>query len=200
VSALRVIGVDPGFANIGLCVIDVFPVGCPILVATKLIVTKPGKGKGGNQDDEKRRLEVIEDAIIAFLDEHEPDVLAMEEPGRGLMRRKRCRCRGGGMEWVSNPATVRTSCLMWGSVHGVCRDRGIYCVKVGSQEIKKTLCDRKNASKADVIAEVKSRFPAYKNWPTTKKIEHVADAVGAAVTSFTYPAIMVMLRKLRTGT
>lgn len=195
-SKLRIVGVDPGFANVGLCVVDILDVGGSVIVATKLVVTKPSSTKTGKLEDEQRRLEEIEDAVISLLNDYEPDVLAMEEPGKCLMRRPNRITKKP--EWVTNPSLLRTSCLMWGAVHGICRARGIYCVKVGSQEIKKTLCGKKNASKEDVIKAVKSKYPSYTDWPTTKKVEHVADAVGAAVASFSKPAVMVMTRKLRT--
>ena len=79
----------------------------------------------------------------------------------------------------------------------ICRAQGIYCVSVGSQAIKKTMCDKKNASKAEVIEAVKAKFPTFSGWPKTKKVEHVADACGAALTSMSDPLVITMLRKLR---
>jgi len=194
VSSFRIVGVDPGFANLGFCAIDLFSVGGSSLVDTKLVTTSPEKGKSKNISDELRRLAEIEDAFKLFLDEHKPDVLAMEEPGKCLMRRPNPITRKP--EWVTNSSTLRTSCMMWGAIHGICRDRGIYCIKVGAQQIKKTLCNKKNASKDEVVAAVKARYPAYKGWPKSKKVEHVADAVGAAVVSFIDPVVMTMLRRL----
>ncbi len=192
-GVLRIVGVDPGFANVGFAIIDLFAIGGSDLVATKLVTTAPSKKKITQNQDEKQRLEEIEDAFIAFIDEHNPDVMVTEEPGKCLMKRN----IGGKWVWQTNPKLLRTSCLMWGSIHGVCRGRGIYAISVGSQAIKKTLCNKKNASKPEVIAAVKSKFPGYTKWPKTKKVEHVADAAGAAITGFTDPAVMVMLKKLR---
>jgi Holliday junction resolvasome RuvABC endonuclease subunit len=194
-DVLRLVSADPGFANIGFAIVDLLAIGGADLVATKLVTTTPSKKKITQHEDEKQRLEEIEDAFIAFIDEHNPTVMVTEEPGKCLMRRN----IGGKVQWQTNPKLLRTSCLMWGSIHGICRSRGIYCVSVGSQAIKKTLCNKKNASKADVIAAVKSRFPGYTKWPKSKKVEHVADAVGAAITGFTDPAVMVMLKRLRSS-
>ena len=189
-SRIRIVGVDPGFANLGLCIVDLFPLGGSDLIATQLITTSPEKGKSKNIDDEIRRLCEIEDLFLGFIDQHQPDVLAMEEPGKCLMMR--------AGKWATNPSLLRTSCLSWGAIHGICRTKGIYCLKVGAQEIKKTLCNSKKASKADVISAAQSKYPAFTDWPKSKKVEHVADAVGAAVTSFSDPVVMVMTRKLRT--
>ncbi len=189
-SKLRILGVDPGFANVGLSIVDLFAVGGSDLVATKLVVTSPTKGQAKKLGDEMRRLSEIEDAVISFIDEYQPDILSTEEPGKCLMRR--------AGKWATNPSLLRTSCLMWGALHGVCRARGIYTLMVGSKDIKLAMCNKKGASKEEVIAAVKAMYPAYNAWPTTKKVEHVADAVGAAVTGFTDPVVMVMARKLRT--
>lgn len=188
---LRVVGIDPGFANIGLVAVDLYAMGGCDMVDTRLVTTAPSKKKIAQRVDEKRRLEEIEDAFLSFIEGKNIEVMAMEEPGKCLMKRQG--------KWVTNPATLRTSCLMWGAVHGICRSQGIYCIEVGSQDIKKVVCGKKNASKAEVIEAVKNEFPAYKDWPTSKKIEHVTDAAGAVLASMRDPVVMTMLRKLRTA-
>jgi Holliday junction resolvasome RuvABC endonuclease subunit len=187
-SKLRIGGCDPGFANLAFSALDLFPVGASTLLATQLVVTSKGKGKFRLIDDEIRRLCEIEDALIKFLDEWEPHVWAMEEPGKCLMKRQG--------QWATNPSLLRTSCLMWGSVSGICRARGIYVCQYGSQAIKKAICGSNKASKADMEKAVKGLYGSYKGWATSKKIEHEVDAVGAAVTSFKTPFVMALLRKL----
>jgi Holliday junction resolvasome RuvABC endonuclease subunit len=189
-SKLRIGGGDPGFANMGFSVVDLFSIGASDLLATQLVVTKKGKGKIRKIEDELRRIREIEDEFIAFLDEWQPDVWAMEEPGKCLMRR--------GGKWVTNPSNLRTVCLMWGSISGICRARGIYVVQYTSQAIKKAICGSIKASKADMEKEIKKLYPTYKGWATSKKIEHEVDAVGAAVTAFKEPFVMTLLRKLET--
>jgi len=192
-SKIRIGGCDPGFANAAFSVLDLFPVGASTLLGTRLVVTSKGKGKFRLIDDELRRLREIEDALIAFLDEWHPDVWAMEEPGKCLMRRPG---GGGKTEWATNPSLLRTSCLMWGSVSGICRSRGIYVVQYGSQAIKKAICGSNKASKTDMEKEIKRRYGGYKGWATSKKIEHEVDSVGAAVTAFREPFVMTLLRSL----
>lgn len=189
-SKLRILGVDPGFANVGFCIVDILPMGGSELVATKLVTTSPEKGKSKNINDEIRRLALIEDAALELVDKYSPDIMVTEEPGKCLMRRNG--------KWATNPSLLRTSCLMWGSIHGLCRAKGIYTLKVGSKDIKFAMCGKKNASKEEVITAAKLRYPSYSDWPTTKKVEHVADAVGAAITGLTDPVVMVMTKRLRT--
>lgn len=193
-SKIRIMGVDPGFANIGFAALDLFVDGRSELLSTGLVITKPGKGKVKQIEDEIRRLHEIEDAFLLFLAEWKPDVVAIEEPGKCLMRRV---IRGKSM-WQTNPTLLRTSCLMWGAISGICRARGIYIVKYGSQEIKKAICGSHKASKTDMEKEIKeNRYPSYSGWATTQRVEHEVDAVGAGVTSFKEPFVMSLLRNLQ---
>jgi len=187
-SKLRIGGGDPGFANVGFSMVDLFPVGASDLLAVKSVTTEKGKGKIKLIDDELRRIHEIEDDFIAFIDEWQPDVWAMEEPGKCLMMREG--------KWQTNPSLLRTSCLMWGAVSGICRARGIYIVKYTSQEIKKAICSSNKASKLEMEKAIKALYPTFKGWPTTKKVEHVVDAVGAAVTAFKEPFVMTLMRSL----
>lgn len=187
-SKLRIGCCDPGFANLGFGTVDLYPIGASEITAVRLVTTKKGKGKIKLIDDELRRLHEIEDTLIEYLDEWKPDVWAMEEPGKCLMRRQG--------KWQTNPSLLRTSCLAWGSISGICRARGIYVVKYTSQEIKKAVCGSNKASKADMEKEIKKRYPTFDGWPTTKKVEHVVDAVGAAITAFKEPFVMTLMRSL----
>ena len=192
-SKVRIGGGDPGFANIGFSCVDLFPVGASDLLDVKLVTTKKSTAKVRLIEDELRRIREIEDEFIEFIDKWQPDVWAMEEPGKALMPK---RGGGPGPRFSVNPKTLRTQCLMWGSISGICRSRGIYVVQYTSQAIKKTICSSNKASKTDMEKAVKLLYPTFKGWPTTKKVEHVVDAVGAAVTAFKEPFVMTLLRAL----
>ena len=190
-SSLRLVGVDPGFAHVAFSIVDRFTVGGSVIVDTRLVVTKVSTKKIDKIDDEINRLQEIEEAWKEFLDLHKPAVAVFEEPGKCLMMRQG--------KWQTNPALLRTACLAWGALHGICRSKNIYVVSVGSQEIKKALTGKGSASKEEVIKAVKSRYPAYDGWPKSKKIEHVTDSVGAIVAGFNDPAVMVMMQQLQTA-
>lgn len=187
-SKLRIGGGDPGFANIGFAMLDLFSVGASTLLATRLVTTKKSTSKVRVIEDELRRIREIEDAFIEFIEEWSPDIWAMEEPGKCLMKR--------GGKWVTNPSSLRTSCLMWGAISGICRGRGIYIVQYTSQSIKKTICGSNKASKLDMQKEIKSRYGDYTGWTQSKKVEHEVDAVGAAISAFKEPFVMALMRKL----
>jgi crossover junction endodeoxyribonuclease RuvC len=69
---VRVLGIDPGLTRCGLGVVDSAPGRKVRLVAVGVARSAPG-------DPLSTRLLQIDDAIQAWLDEHEPDALAVEE-------------------------------------------------------------------------------------------------------------------------
>ncbi|MFF5790919.1 crossover junction endodeoxyribonuclease RuvC [Paeniglutamicibacter sp. NPDC012692] len=69
--ALRVVGVDPGLTRCGLAVVDVEPNRRATLIDVKVIGTEAGTPLD-------QRLLVIADGIDAWLDQHKPDVVALE--------------------------------------------------------------------------------------------------------------------------
>ncbi|WP_431709385.1 crossover junction endodeoxyribonuclease RuvC [Glutamicibacter uratoxydans] len=68
---LRVVGVDPGLTRCGLAVVDVEPNRKVSLIDASVAGTPPGTPLD-------RRLLTISEAIDAWLDLHQPDVLAIE--------------------------------------------------------------------------------------------------------------------------
>lgn len=193
-SILRFVGVDPGFANVGFCIVDLYGVGSMDLVDTRLVTTKRDKK---HYDDEQRRLLFIEDAFIEFIDGRDVEVCAIEAPSAGLMPGRK-HAVTGKKSWAVNPTTVRQTSLVWGGIHGLCRNRGIHCVKAELGQIKQQLTGKKKASKQDVIDAIQKKFPSYTGWPKSKKVEHVADAVGSVMVALNDPVVMIMMRRLKT--
>lgn len=191
-DCLRIVGVDPGFANVGFAIVDVSASGELTMVDTRLVTTKPDKK---HYSDEQRRLELVEDAFREFITGADVEVCSIEAPSAGLMPGRK-NAATGKKGWSVNPTTVRQTSLVWGGIHGICRDRGIHCVRVELGDIKRELTGKKGASKKDVTSAVKERFPDYDGFPTTKKVEHVADAVGTIVVSLNDPIVQVLLRQL----
>jgi crossover junction endodeoxyribonuclease RuvC len=68
---MRVLGVDPGLTRCGLGVVDGRPGAPPRLVAVDVVRTPADHGIG-------TRLVAIESAVQDFIDEHDPDVVAVE--------------------------------------------------------------------------------------------------------------------------
>jgi crossover junction endodeoxyribonuclease RuvC len=68
---VRVMGVDPGLTRCGLGVVDGVPGKPPTLVAVGVIRTGPG-------DDIATRLLVVQTEVERWLDEYQPDTVAVE--------------------------------------------------------------------------------------------------------------------------
>jgi Holliday junction resolvasome RuvABC endonuclease subunit len=172
---VKIIGVDPGFAHLGFAAVELHhPAGADLLDVL-LIETKPSakKQRLAVADDESRRLSDIEDAAILFLDKHQPELVVIEDP-----------------PWGKNAKAVRVCALMWGALHGICRARGVFVLNIGAQLIKKVVAGKNTASKEDVYAAVKATFPHFKGWPQKAAVEHVADAVGAALAIRKHPLVI----------
>ena len=69
--SLRVVGVDPGLTRCGLAVVDVEPNRRATLIDVSVVGTPAGTPLD-------QRLLAIADGIDAWLDEHKPDVVALE--------------------------------------------------------------------------------------------------------------------------
>lgn len=179
---MRIVGIDPGFANLGLAAIELHQPAGSTLLGIKLVRTQPTakKQRMAAADDESRRLAEIEDAMISFFDEYKPDIVAMENP-----------------PWGKNAHAVKSCALMWGAAHCLCRTRGLVLINVSAQEIKKALTGNKSASKEEVFDVVKSKHPTFTQWPTIAAVEHVADAAGAALTIRNHPLVFALLGRAR---
>jgi crossover junction endodeoxyribonuclease RuvC len=175
---MRIVGIDPGFANLGLAAVELHQPAGSTLLGIKLVRTQPTakKQRMAAADDESRRLAEIEDAMISFFDEYKPDIVAMENP-----------------PWGKNAHAVKSCALMWGAAHCLCRTRGLVLINVSAQEIKKALTGNKSASKEEVFDAVKSKHPTFTKWPTIAAVEHVADAAGAALTIRNHPLVFALL-------
>jgi crossover junction endodeoxyribonuclease RuvC len=172
-----IVGIDPGFANIGLAAVELLQPAGSILNGIKLLKTAPSakKLRLAAADDESRRLAEIEDALIAFFDAHKPDIVAIENP-----------------PWGKNAQAVKSCALMWGAAHCLCRTRGLVLINVSSQEIKKSVTGNRSASKEDVFDAIKAMYPSFSGWPTTAAVEHVADAAGACVAVRNHPLVYAL--------
>lgn len=175
-----VVGIDPGFANLGLAAIKLQKLGGSSLLDVRLVRTTPlhKKNRIAVADDESRRLTEIEDELIAFFDKHRPEIVAIENP-----------------PWGKNAQAVKSCALMWGAAHCLCRTRGLVLINVSAQEIKTTVAGSKSASKEEVFDAIKTRYPDFNGWPTTAGFEHVADAAGAAIAARGHPIVFALLNR-----
>jgi Holliday junction resolvasome RuvABC endonuclease subunit len=176
--SVKLLGIDPGFANLGLFGAHLFVLGAKPAFC-KLILTKKDKGKRHlrQYDDDTRRLEQIEQEFEATLDEFAPDIVSSE--------------RFPSLR--SNQAT-RQLALAFAAMHALTRRRKIPFLIHEPEDLKWEMCKSRTASKEDMATAVKRLFPGFKGWPPSKKVEHVIDAAAACLRARHDPIVEVLLR------
>jgi crossover junction endodeoxyribonuclease RuvC len=176
-----ILGVDPGFANIGLLATKVTKTKRTVKLA-RFIGTKPAgkKRKMRDADDDTRRLEEIRVAFGRTLAEVCPNVVAMERVPR-----------------LRNPKATRQCALAWSAMYTVARERGLVVLVYDTDEVKTAVTGKKNASKESMTKCLKAMFPTFKDWPEGSKVEHVCDAGGAAICAESDPAVELLLQERR---
>jgi len=160
-----VLGCDPGFASLGLATVDIGPTS-ERLVDCWVVRTEPSAKKRDTRQSEdlaRRARELaahLERAVVA----HQPAVVCAET-----------------MSWPRDMKAATRVALAWGALCAVLERHGIPLVQASPQEIKKTLCGRKGASKGDIALAVERRFPDV-TWPSQATLqEHAADAIAVVL-------------------
>ena len=176
---MKVCGIDPGFANIGLSMLELDN-EMLALIDTKLILTKPNRSETNKFKDELRRLADITKQFISFLDKHQPDLIISEDPCRCMMRRND--------SYMANPATLKLTSMSWGAFYAISVNRSIKFLSVSALDIKQAITGNRSASKTDMQDSIQKLFGSYLDWPNAAKdlnkynLEHVCDSIGAVIT------------------
>lgn len=170
-SRIRILGIDPGFANIGIFGLTRLSPGVKAEYSRLILTEKMNEGTEGQYQDELRRLDQIEAEFVVALDEFKPDVVAAERYAS-----------------LRSAQVTRQLALAFGGMHALVRRRGLPFFIFDPEEIKFEMCGDRKAKKPKMVKALKSLFPAFKGWPkVTGKIRagvaitHVVDAAGAAV-------------------
>lgn len=181
-TRMLVLGIDPGFASVGYCVMELTPDGESVL-ETLVFKTERSdkKRKIRASDDNFRRGQELCAMVVGLLHRH-PDVKAV--------------CS----EAMSHPRNASVSGQLgsfWGIVELLTYIWKLPMLQASPQEIKKVLTGKKNASKEEVQAALRKRYPgqfdAYDASITRKQdLEHGYDAAGAVVACLDSDVIQMM--------
>lgn len=175
VSVVRVMGVDPGFASIGACVME-RPDGHPIeLLEARLLVTKKLAGKKHNlkmrvSADDSRRIKDIWKDLDDMVERLNPSVMAIE------WYMPRGKFAGG---WKA--------CMTVGVVHSIAMARDMFVITNLPQDVKRAFGLNLSASKIQIAQAVCEKVPPLRTFLDTMakaKQEHVADAAAHAYLAF----------------
>lgn len=167
----RALGVDPGFANTGLAVVEVSPT--PKLIALRFLETSKSSKKAMRDirvsADDQRRLRSIWDALSETIEQYHPNAIGVESyalfPGQL-----------GGNSWKVALAYQLSVCVGW--------KYGVLPMVFRPDDLKRRFLGKNAGTKLAVEDVLKVLVLGFKDalleFPKTKR-EHVTDAVGHAV-------------------
>lgn len=178
--AVAVLGIDPGFAALGLARVEYRADGCTAVDTLRTFRTaKSGKKAAvlATEDNMRRCQEIGEALATYFADE---DVVAV------------C-CES--QSWPRNAGAAAKVAMAWGVLAEIARARGVPIVQASPQRIKLAACGRRSATKLEVRAAMDKRYPLHPPWPRRKAdVEHAADAL-AAVWACRDAGVIVAVRR-----
>lgn len=152
-APVRVVGVDPGLANIGLGAIEEVRPGARLL-GSELITTSP-------RASQPERLLRVRAAFHDFVKTHRPDAIAIE--GQYFHRQRDVAFRVGQAVGV---------------VLLTAAEAGVPVFEYGPMQVKRALVGTGKADKAQVAYMVRALLTL----PSTPTSNHVADALALALT------------------
>ena len=173
-----VIGIDGGFASMGLAVIDLTSDGEQLrrtwVVRTEKSARKLGVRSG---DDSSRRARELAYEVDQAIVSYQTGAIAIESPS-----------------WPRNAGVAAKMGIAFGVVFGLAEKHRLPLVMASPQAVKQAVCGRKDASKDDVILAIERRFPAVE-WPTQSTLrEHAADAIAVVLACLDSDALRMARR------
>lgn len=168
---MRVVGIDPGLAHMGVVVFDAYRtntgvslrlVGQPVLIVTK---PETKKGRIRRSDDNLRRARLVARTLWPLLN------------GAALV------CYEAQSFGMKGQVAARQAATAFGILAALAEVSGASILAVSPQEIKKATCPGiEKAQKDDVCRAIENRIERW-SWPSKnpKLWEHPADAAGAVL-------------------
>ena len=183
---IRLIGADPGFANLGLAEVELLPLQpndptavCERVLRAAAFKTSPGKSKGVRvSEDEMRRVMEFARTLDSWLADGAIAV-CMEEQGNPQN---------------SSRTAIRKMAYPVAMIWSVAAVRGVPVLMVPSKQIKLATTGGKSATKDAVQAALEARYGAIDWQAPPSKQEHPSDALGAIVASLGHDVIQMARR------
>lgn len=164
------LGLDPGFASVGLVGLDV---DADRVVRFDVFRTSKDDRKGRTLavEDNVRRAREIASWLSRAVVELEPIAIAAE-----------------AMSFPRSSSVAAKVALTWGIIATLAERHELAIVQATPQEVKRSLCGRKDAAKDDVADELRRRWPELEVLeeaiPRSQR-EHPFDALAAAAVALT---------------
>jgi Holliday junction resolvasome RuvABC endonuclease subunit len=171
-----VLGIDPGLANCGVCIVDLNPFGGERLLWMDVLHTEKS-GERHAHEDVFIRAQLLTKNLDAIVRKWRPRVMALER---------------------LSPPRQASSAVKLGMAVAVCAavatKRGMRVAQAGPMDIKLAVCGAKTADKKEVINAIELRFPGDEwEWPRRAVLwDHAADSVGAVVACLGHPELVAL--------
>jgi len=164
-----IIGTDPGFASFGLSVIRLTPKSEEVIETVVIRTQKSSKKLNVKAaDDNFRRAQAIAAALYELVNKWKPMALTAES-----------------MSFPRNASVAAKVAMVWGILALLCYIFQLPMVQATPQEIKKTLCDNKSATKAQIQEALERMYPnqfeEFIRSTAAGQWEHGFDAAGSVV-------------------
>jgi Holliday junction resolvasome RuvABC endonuclease subunit len=183
-SWIRMVGVDPGLATLGVSKLLFDPSRGILLRSVHLVTTKKEtkKRRLRQKCDDTRRLGIIVKSFSELVLEWNPHVFAFED-----------------VPTPRSSSVVRKCALAWGALYAVATTvPGALILEYDPKDVKLASVDDKQASKAKIIQMLSERYPVLAEAKVAaSKKEHVADAVAVAETATQDPAVLALALALK---
>lgn len=188
-AAIRLIGIDPGFASMGLALLHIDGRGIE-WTSAQLVETAPSPRRvhAYAADDTLRRAEEIagELAVIfrAWCPPSDPPLAVCVE----------------SFSPPRNSSAASKVAMAWGALVATARAHWVPVLQVSPQGLKLALTGDKTASKGDIAAAVEARCYStpsdtqIERIPRSKR-EHVYDAAAAAIACMQSDAVRLAMRR-----
>jgi len=183
-KALRVIGIDPGFANFGWAVVDLFDVQ-PRAVLAGLISTEKADKKQNTYaaHDNVRRAREIAALLRELIEAFTPLALCLE-----------------AMSFPRSSSVAAKMAMSWGVIAAQAERFSLPIVSISPQAIKLAVASNKSASKEDVARGVAARMSGIDvevaRVPRGKR-EHCYDAAASVLAARDSDVLRTLLQTCR---
>lgn len=142
-SEVYVLGIDPGFANIGCAVLRLTPTSeVPVLMEVIRTSKSAAKRNVRASEDNLDRAKEITAELLRLIAAYDIRLICAET-----------------MSFPRSSSSAAKMAMCWGVLAAVAHAHSIPVVQASPQEIKKVLCRKKDASKEEVQAALRERYP-----------------------------------------
>ena len=170
-GSVNILGIDPGFASVGIVIVGMPSVGAPSLLYGDVWHTSKSSKKQNvlAANDNVRRTRLLARQFLSIIDQYQVKLIAAEY-----------------MSFPRNASNAAKMALCWGAISTVCEVLDpMPLLQASPQNVKKSLCDSADASKEDVWKAACVHYPnleAMLDAQAKGDREHLGDAAAVTVT------------------